>query len=133
MGGFSYPFTGENILQAELLAIWEGISMCTKLQISNYIMETYSTLAYKMISNMEKAHWKYSYMPQEVGSGLFIKKRTKLWISFLNWCTRLESIIPLRILRIFLGIFKYVFLQIELVYILLGIFVIGTFLFLIRL
>lgn len=62
MGGFSCPFDYDDILAAELDAILEGVKMCRRRNLSNYIiMEMDSSLAYSMICDRDKAHWRFTY------------------------------------------------------------------------
>lgn len=76
--GFGTKFTHQDILKAELEAILEGILVCNQLQITNYILETDSSLAYTMILNTAKEHWSYSYLFRRIREAIVHTTRLRL-------------------------------------------------------
>lgn len=59
--GFSTNFSHQDSLRAELEAILVGAIVCKQMGITNYTLETDSSLAYTMLHNPDKEQWQYTY------------------------------------------------------------------------
>lgn len=59
--GFSVPLQTNDILDAELEGILDGILLCHRMNIGDFEIETDCGIAYHMIMKTSTSHWKYWY------------------------------------------------------------------------
>lgn len=66
LGGFCSHISDEDIVQAELEGIFQGVLFCKQIGSLVFVVETDSTIAYRLIVEQGYARWKYSYLVPKI-------------------------------------------------------------------